>query len=141
MVSDLKTKEKYMHTILKSLISYGAVSINDCLEMLNSNEFMHKSKLDCNAMSYILKTFLTDIATTGAGMHRTCEDGAIENFWYYLNFAGELCSDHDARCLNDDGTRFLCDEWQGEHCSIQDIADELALGGWTNGWSNADCEM
>lgn len=71
-------------------------------------------------------------------MHRVCEDGAIENYRFYIDDDGMLYSDHNALILSDEPghMRLIADDWQHQKTTFGEIATELKLGGWSEGWAN-----
>ena len=117
---------------LRSLVYDGANTVEDCLEKLEQDGFMDTYH------------FLRDIINGGACITRTDEDGDVENYCFYIDEDGNLVSDHDCRCLNSDGERYMCDEWEHEPCTLEEIISIWSIGNgdeWHKGWNNVDCDL
>lgn len=72
-------------------------------------------------------------------MHRVCEDGAIENYRFYIDKENNmLYSDHNALVLSEEPgyMRLIADDWKHQKTTFGEIATELKLGGWSEGWAN-----
>lgn len=130
-----------MYQIMKKMLDDGAVTFQDCVDMLLDDEYLAKAGLADSEHLEDMQAFFTDIIIRGASINRVCEDGAIENYCFYFNDEGNLVSDHDARCLNDDGERFLCDDWKGEPIEMKEFKYIFLCDGWRKGWNNIDCEI
>ena len=130
--------------IIRKLLNDGAVTFQDCVDMLLDDEYLAKAGIADSEYLEDTQAFFTDIIVRGACITRCDDEGTVENYCFYFNDEGNLVSDHDMRCLNGDGERYLCDEWNNEPCTLEEIIDIWSLGNgdeWHKGWNNVDCNL
>lgn len=130
--------------IIRKLLDDGASTVEECLDMIYDEKYRVESGIVSEDFFYDALYFLNDIQNNSACITRCDDEGTVENYCFYFNDDGDLVSDHDMRCLNGDGERFMCDEWEGEPCTLQEIVSVWSLGNgdeWHKGWNSVDCDL
>ena len=128
--------------IIRKLLNDGAGTVEECLDLMYDEKY--RAEIAGEDFFYDALYFLEDIQNRSACITRCDDEGTVENYCFYFNDKGNLVSDHDMRCLNGDGERYLCDEWNNEPCTLEEIIDIWSLGNgdeWHKGWNNVDCNL
>lgn len=128
--------------IIRKLIDNGASTVEACLDMMYDKKY--RAEIVGEDFFYDTLYFLEDIQNNSASITRTDEDGDVENYCFYIDEDGDLVSDHDCRCLNGGGERYMCGEWEHEPCTLEEIVSVWFIGNgdeWHKGWNNVDCDL